>query len=133
MRVSGEVIQLPGIAVVILLERLEPMQGFLPASPVEDVLEAGRQEEVLVDGEGHAVVEVLYEFVTGRSHHPHGVVHGHLMQVVTGIHSCRLRGVWLQKGQERLTSQVDTTSLVKDAVVWVGEVEPLQHSGHNVQ
>ena len=84
------------------------------------------------------MVEVLDEFVTGCSYHPHGVVHRHLMQVVTGIHSLWLWGVWVQgtgleQGQERVTSEVDTARLVEDVIVRVGDVEPLQHSRYNVQ
>ena len=137
VRVGREVVQLPGVAVVVLGQGLEPVQGLVVARPVEQVLEADRHVEVLVNGEGLTVVEVLDEFVAGCSYHPHGVVHGDLVQVVTGVHrlwwGVWVRGVGLEQGQEGVTSEVDTARLVEDVILWVGDVEPLQHSRHNVQ
>lgn len=40
-----------------------------------DYLKSGREVKVLVDGEGHAVVEVVYELVATRAHGAHRVVH----------------------------------------------------------
>lgn len=109
------------------------MERLLSKSPIQQVLEGGRNIEVLVDGERHQVVQILYEFVAGRSHHPHGVVHGHLVQVVAREDGVRLRGVWPQKGQKRLSGQADVAGLLEDAVLGIGEVEPVQHRGDDVQ
>ena len=51
---------------------------------VQDVLEAGGQVEVLVDGEGHSEVEVVDEFEACSPDHSHGIVHSDLMQVMAG-------------------------------------------------
>ena len=109
------------------------MERLLSPRPIQQILEAGRNVEVLIDGERHEMVQVLDEFVAGRPHHPHGVVHGHLVQVVTREDSVRRRGIRLQEGQERLAGQADAAGLVEDAVVGVGEVEPVQHRGDDVQ
>ena len=101
------------------------MERLLSPCPIQQVLEAGRNVEVLIDGERHEMVQILDEFVAGRAHHPHGVVHGHLVQVVTREDSVRLRGVRPQEGQERLAGQADAAGLVEDAVVGVGEVKPV--------
>ena len=109
------------------------MERLLLSGAVQKILEAGRNVEVLIDRERHEMIQVVDEFVAGRPHHPHGVVHGHLVQVVTREDSVQLRGVRPQEGQERLAGQADAAGLVEDAVVGVGEVKPVQHRGDDVQ
>lgn len=72
--------QLPALSVVILLQALEPMGGLAQPGAVQQVLEGGGHVEVLVDGEGHAVVHVVEKVVRPLVDGAHWVVHGNLKQ-----------------------------------------------------
>ena len=82
--VLGQVVHLPLGAIVVLLQGLVPRQLLSPLSAVQNVLEAEREVEVLVDGEGHPEVEVVDELEAASPDHSHRVVHGDLVEVVAG-------------------------------------------------
>lgn len=73
-----EVKQLPALPVVILLQGLEPVCGLAQPGAVQQVLEGGRHVQVLVDGEGHAVVQVVEKVVRPLVDRADRVVHGNL-------------------------------------------------------
>ena len=81
-RVGYDVIQLVPLAVVVLVQGLEPPGGPLVAGPVQQVLEARGQVEVLVDGERGQVGEVFDEGKLCGPRRPHRVVHCDLVQAV---------------------------------------------------
>lgn len=58
-------------------------------------LEGGRHVEVLVDGEGHAEVEVVDELVLARAHGAHRVVHRDLVVRLRREHRLVRRVRWL--------------------------------------
>lgn len=72
------VVQLPALSVVILLQALEPVCGLLQSGAVQQVLEGGGHVQVLVNGEGHAVVQVMEQVVRPLVDGAARVVHGHL-------------------------------------------------------
>lgn len=80
------VVQLPALTVVILLQRFEPARGLACLGVVQQVLEGGRHIQVLVNGKGHPVVEVVNQVEGPLVHRSHGVVHGDLVQALAEEH-----------------------------------------------
>ena len=54
---------------------------------VQEVQKGGGDIEVLVNGEGHAIVEVVNQVKGPLVHRSHGIVHGDLVQALAKIHS----------------------------------------------
>ena len=75
------------VPVVVLLQGLEPACGLSGQGVVQQVLEGGRDVEVLVYGEGHAVVEVVEQAVRPLVDGADRVVHGHLMEGLAAVDS----------------------------------------------
>lgn len=72
------VVQLPALSIVILLQAFEPVCGLPQPGAVQQVLEGGWHIQVLVDGEGHAVVEIVEKVVRPLVDRAGWVVHGDL-------------------------------------------------------
>lgn len=72
------VVQLPALSVVILLQAFEPVCRLTLHGAVQQVLEGGGHVQVLVDGEGHAVVKVVEKVVRPLVDRAGRVVHGYL-------------------------------------------------------
>ena len=77
-----QVVELERRAVVVLVQRAEPVQVLVRARSVQQVHERGRSSEVFVDGEGHLVIEVECELEPVGARHSHRVVHADLVQLV---------------------------------------------------
>jgi len=128
--VAAAVEELPAVPVVVLVQGLVPV-GWLPGpGAVEQVLESGRDVEVLVDGEGHLVVEVVDEAELLVLDGSHGVVHGHLVVALAaeGGGPGLLR---LQRRQQRLPGELHPLC-AKDAVRRVGDGEPVQNGRRQI-
>lgn len=69
------------------MQGLEPACGPLGQGVIQQVLEGGRDIEVLVYGEGHAVVEVVEQAVRSLVDGADRVVHGHLMEGLAAVDS----------------------------------------------
>lgn len=104
------VVQLPALPVVIPLQALEPVCGLLQSGAVQKVLEGGGHVQVLVNGEGHAVVQVMEQVVRPLVDGAGGVVHGYLKSagerssqgfLFVSLMGCPVRG-WLTDLMERL-------------------------------
>lgn len=72
------VVQLPALSVVILLQAFEPVCGLTQPAAVQQVLKGRGHVQVLVNGEGHAVVKVVEKVVGPHVDRAHWVVHGYL-------------------------------------------------------
>jgi hypothetical protein len=86
LRVVFQIVQLPFRPVVILLQSFEPVQIFFVSGAVQNALKRGGQVEVLVDGKGALVIQIVDQFVAVRSDHAHRVIHRDLVQNVAGEH-----------------------------------------------
>ena len=72
------VVQLPALSVVILLQAFKPVCGLLLPGAVQQVLEGRGHVQVLVYGEGHAVLQVVEEVVRPLVDGADRVLHGNL-------------------------------------------------------
>ena len=92
-------------------------------------MERGRDEEVLVDGEVGAKIQIPDQLVPPGPHVAHRVVHRHLMKVVAPEDGAP-RAV-LARAQKRLPGQFD--ALLEDFVPRDGDSEPVQHGRDDVE
>lgn len=155
------VVQLPALSVVILLQTLEPVRGLLTHGAVQQVLEGGGHVQVLVNGEGHAVVQVMEQVVHPLVDGAGRVVHGYLklkgqrssqdllfkfwlgrwawqwladlVQGLAGVHCVPVSGLSWQNSQQGATGEVDRSAGVpREAVGWVRNREPVQNGWSDV-
>ena len=75
--------QLPALSVVILLQALEPVRRLTQPGAVQQVLEGGGHVQVLVNREGHSVVQVVEKVVRPLVDRADWVVHGDLKSQMT--------------------------------------------------
>lgn len=104
------VVQLPALSVVILLQAFEPVCGLTQPGAVQQVLEGRWHVQVLVYGEGHAVVQVVEEVVRPLVDGARWVVHGYLQSKwQNSSQGSALRG----SGDEVLSESSELADLVE--------------------
>ena len=128
--VLAPVIELPALPVVVVMQVLIPACGLASCGAIQEVLEGWRDIEVLVDGEGHLEVEIVYKVEVLVVHGAHGVGHGDLV-VALAAENCGPEGFRLQYWEEGPPSELDGLC-AKDGIARVGDGEPIQDGGREI-
>lgn len=128
--IPAPVIELPALPVVVAVQVLVPARGLASHRAIQEILEGGRDVEVLVDGKGQPEVEVVHEAEVLVLHRAHGVGHGDLV-VALAAEDRGPEGFRLQRWQEGPAGELDSLG-AKDGIVGVGDGEPVQDGGREV-